>query len=73
LRWRKHVALEFVTCPVCKQKLLIQDYVTVGSEMVCANKKCESTLRIESRRPLRIKLVPYTATLDSDSQPESYG
>jgi hypothetical protein len=52
---------------------MIQDYVTVGSEMVCANKKCDSTLRIESRRPLRVKLVPYTATLDPDSRPESYG
>ncbi len=67
------MAPEIVTCPVCKQKLLIQDYVTVGSEMVCANKNCESTLRIESRRPLRVKLVPYTATLDPDSRPESYG
>ena len=65
------MAPELVTCPVCKQRLLIQDYVTVGSEMVCNN--CESTLRIEQRRPLKIALVPYTATLDSDSRPESYG
>ena len=65
------MAPELVTCPVCKQRLMIQDYVTVGSEMVCNN--CESTLRIDSRRPLRIALVPYTATLDSDSRPESYG
>jgi hypothetical protein len=50
---------------------LIQDYVTIGSEMVCNN--CESTLRIESRRPLRVKLIPYAATLDPDSRPESYG
>ena len=65
------MAPEIVTCPVCKQKLLIQDYVTVGSELVCNN--CESTLRIESRRPLRVELVPYTATLDPDGRPESYG
>ena len=67
------MAPETVSCPVCKQKLLIQDYVTVGSEMVCANKMCESTLRIDSRRPLRVTLVPYTATLDQDGRPESYG
>ena len=67
------MAPEIVTCPVCKQKLMLQDYVTVGSEMVCANKECESTLRIESRNPLRVKLVPYTATLDRDGRPESYG
>jgi hypothetical protein len=65
------MAPELVTCPVCKQKLLIQDYVTLGSEMVCNN--CESVLQIESRRPLRVKLIPYAATLNSDSRPESYG
>jgi alpha-aminoadipate/glutamate carrier protein LysW len=65
------MAPEIVICPVCKQKLMIQDYVTVGSEMVCNN--CESALRIDSRRPLRVTLVPYTATLDPDSRPESYG
>jgi uncharacterized CHY-type Zn-finger protein len=65
------MAPELVTCPVCKQKLLIQDYVTLGSEMVCNN--CESVLRIESRRPLRVKLIPYAATLNPDSRPESYG
>jgi uncharacterized protein YbaR (Trm112 family) len=65
------MAPEIVTCPVCKQKLMIQDYVTIGSEMVCNN--CESALRIDSRRPLRVTLVPYAATLDQDSRPESYG
>jgi alpha-aminoadipate/glutamate carrier protein LysW len=65
------MAPEIVACPICKQKLMLQDYVTVGSEMVCNN--CESTLRIDSRRPLRVKLVPYIATLDRDGRPESYG
>jgi alpha-aminoadipate/glutamate carrier protein LysW len=65
------LAPEIVTCPVCKQKLLLQDYVTVGSEVVCNN--CESTLRVEHRQPLRVALVPYQATLDSDGRPESYG
>ena len=65
------MAPELVACPVCKQKLLLQDYVTIGREMVCNN--CESALRVESRRPLRVKLVPYAATLNPDSRPESYG
>ena len=62
---------EIVTCPVCEQKLMLQDYVTVGSEVACNN--CESTLRVENRRPLRVALVPYTATLDQNGRPESYG
>jgi len=65
------LAPEIVTCPVCKQKLLLQDYVTVGSEVVCNN--CETALRIVQRHPLRVEQVPYKATLNSDSRPESYG
>ncbi len=65
------VATELVTCPVCKQKLLIYDYMTVGSEVVCAN--CETTLRIEGRRPLRVVRLTYEETLDADGRPESYG
>jgi|HigsolmetaAR201D_1030396.scaffolds.fasta_scaffold06285_4 hypothetical protein len=64
------MAPEIATCPVCKQKLMVQDYVVVGSEMVCAD--CETTLRITSRKPLKIELVPYTATLDMNGRPESY-
>jgi hypothetical protein len=52
---------------------MLQDYVTVGSEMVCANPNCESTLRIDSRRPLRISLVPVEQTFNANSRPESYG
>ena len=62
---------EFAVCPVCKQKLAIQDYVVVGTEVVCNN--CESNLRIENRRPLRIVLVPIQETFNADSRPESYG
>ena len=65
------MAPEVVACPVCKQRLMLQDYVTIGSELVCNN--CESTLRVEKRRPLRIALVPYSATLDPNGRPESYG
>ena len=65
------MALEFVTCPVCKQRLGIQDYMTVGSEVVCSN--CETNLRIESRHPLRVALVPVEETFNADDRPESYG
>jgi alpha-aminoadipate carrier protein LysW len=51
--------------------LAIQEYTTVGSEVVCAN--CESNLRIERRRPLRVVVVPVEETFDADSRPESYG
>jgi uncharacterized protein YbaR (Trm112 family) len=65
------MALEFVACPVCKQRLAIYDYMTVGSEVVCDN--CETTLRIEKRRPLRVEPLPVEATFNVDSRPESYG
>jgi len=65
------VALEFATCPVCKQKLALQDYVAVGAEVVCAN--CETNLRVENRRPLRLVQIPVTDTFNADSRPESYG
>ena len=66
------MALLFATCPVCKQKLGIQDYMAlVGSEVVCNN--CETNLRIVSRNPLRIEQVAYKDTLDANSRPESYG
>ncbi len=62
---------EFANCPICKQKLAIQDYVIVGADVVCNN--CESNLRIEKRRPLRIALVPVEETFNIDSRPELYG
>lgn len=64
---------EFVRCPVCKQKLAIQDYVTVGSDVVCANPECLTSLRIVSRRPLRVEVVPIEETFNADDRPESYG
>jgi alpha-aminoadipate/glutamate carrier protein LysW len=65
------VAPEFATCPVCKQRLALQDYVVVGTEVVCAN--CETNLRVENRRPLRLAPIPIEETFNSDSRPESYG
>ena len=65
------MAPELIACPVCKQRLALQDYMTVGSEVVCAN--CESNLRITRRRPLRVEVVPVEETFNPDSRPESYG
>ena len=62
----------FATCPVCKQKLALQDYMAmVGVEVVCAN--CETNLRVESVRPLRLTVVPVEETFNASSRPESYG
>jgi hypothetical protein len=66
------VAPVFATCPVCKQKLALQDYMAlVGVEVVCNN--CETNLRVESIRPFRLAVVPITETFNADSRPESYG
>jgi uncharacterized protein YbaR (Trm112 family) len=67
------MSLAFVACPVCKQKLAVIDYVTVGAEVVCANPQCLTTLRVESQRPLRVAVVPAEQTFNADSRPESYG
>ena len=63
--------LEFAKCPVCGRKLALQEYVVVGSEVVCAN--CETNLRVEKRNPLRLKLVSVEETFNASSRPESYG
>lgn len=63
--------MEETRCPVCKQKLAVQAYVIVGTELVCAN--CETNLRITKRRPLRVEQIPIEETYNVDSRPESYG
>jgi len=66
------MALEFAKCPVCKQKLALQDYMAlVGIEVVCAN--CETNLRVEKRNPLRLVQIPIQETFNASSRPESYG
>jgi alpha-aminoadipate/glutamate carrier protein LysW len=65
------VALEFANCPVCKQKLALQEYTMAGSEVVCSN--CETSLRVDKRNPLRLVQIPIQATFNKDSRPESYG
>lgn len=67
------MALEFGTCPVCKQKLAIFDYMITGAELVCANPGCLTYLRIEGRNPLRLTVIPLDETYNADSRPESYG
>jgi len=65
------LAPEFATCPVCKQKLAIQDYMLVGSQVVCSN--CETNLRVDKRRPLRLVQIPIQETFNVNDRPESYG
>ncbi|NTU84852.1 MAG: hypothetical protein HGA45_36720 [Chloroflexales bacterium] len=67
------MAVEFVKCPTCKQKLAVLEYMTTGSLVVCANLKCGTSLRIISRRPLRVEPVPEPETYKVDYRPESYG
>ncbi|HMO59681.1 MAG TPA: hypothetical protein PKA05_14070 [Roseiflexaceae bacterium] len=67
------MSFEIVVCPVCKQKLGLQAYVLPGDDLVCANQHCGTTLRVESRRPTRIAIVPLEETYNADSRPESYG
>ncbi len=62
-----------VVCPVCRQRLGLLPYVQQGDELVCADKGCGATLRVESLRPPRVALVPPAETLNANSRPESYG
>ncbi|KAB8139679.1 hypothetical protein F8S13_27195 [Chloroflexia bacterium SDU3-3] len=65
------MSVEFVTCPVCKQKLGLINYMVVGTEVVCAN--CETNLRVEKRNPLQVKHIPVSDTRNANDRPESYG
>lgn len=67
------MAVEFVVCPVCKQKLAVQSYVVAGSYVVCANPACNTSLRIVSRNPIKTEHVPIEKTFHPDYRPESYG
>jgi hypothetical protein len=67
------MSVEFIKCPACGQKLALQDYVLKGNEVVCANQKCLTTLRVDQRNPLRLSVVPVEQTRNVDSRPESYG
>jgi hypothetical protein len=65
--------VEIVKCPACGQKLALQRYMIVGSRLVCANAKCNTTLRVTKRGPASVERVPFEQTLNADSSPESYG
>ncbi|MBX0326508.1 hypothetical protein K2Z83_02215 [Oscillochloris sp. ZM17-4] len=65
--------VEFVRCPVCKQKLGLQSYVAPGALLVCANITCGADLRVVSRNPARVDLVPQSETYSAEYRPESYG
>lgn len=67
------MAVEFVRCPTCKQKLALQGYIGLGVAVVCANPKCNTTLRIVKRKPAKVEVVPPEQLLNADSSPESYG
>ena len=67
------MAIEFLKCPNCKQKLALQPFVMTGGMVVCANVKCGTSLRVVQRRPLRVEAVPETETHKVDYRPESYG
>lgn len=65
--------IEFVRCPKCGQRLALQEYVLRGTEVVCANQRCLTTLRVDQRSPLKLSVVPVEQTRNSNSRPESYG
>jgi alpha-aminoadipate/glutamate carrier protein LysW len=67
------MAVEIVRCPTCKQRLAVQEYVIANTLVVCANVTCGTSLRITSRRPLRVEPVPEPETYKVDYRPESYG
>lgn len=66
--------IAFISCPVCKQKLALQDYAqVVGTEFVCANAACETNLRVTNGRPLRVEKIAIETTFNANDRPESYG
>lgn len=67
------VKVEKVVCPSCKQKLALQGYIVVGSQVVCANPKCNTSLHVTNRNPLKVEHVPIEKTLTPDFRPEAYG
>lgn len=67
------MAVKFVKCPNCKQKLAVYEYVGEGAQLVCANIRCGTSLRVNTLNPLRVEAVPESETYKADYRPESYG
>jgi uncharacterized protein YbaR (Trm112 family) len=65
--------VEIVVCPVCSQKLALQAYMVVGTRVVCANRQCNTTLRVTKRNPIQVERLTAAQTRNPDSSPESYG
>lgn len=65
--------VETMKCPNCKQKLALQTYVPVGATVVCANPTCGTSLRITSRRPIKVEVLSEKQTYHVEFRPESYG
>jgi alpha-aminoadipate carrier protein LysW len=59
-----------ISCPVCQQKLLLTFTMLPGSMVVCP--ECGTDLRIVSRDPDRVEVVPMEETLNANAKPESY-
>lgn len=67
------MAIVFVKCPRCGQKLALMPYFNEGTLVVCANPDCGTSLRVLQRRPPRVEEVPEPETYQADYRPESYG
>lgn len=67
------MGVTFVVCPTCKQKLAVHTYVVAGSHIVCANPKCNTSLRIVQQKPIKVELVPIEQTFNPFNRPEAYG
>lgn len=65
------MGVEITVCPVCKQRLAIQPYTTVGTLLVCVD--CETNLRIVNMSPVKVARVDIEVTRNVDSRPEAYG
>jgi lysine biosynthesis protein LysW len=59
-----------IACPVCQQKLMLTFTMLVGSLVVCP--RCGADLRVVSRDPDQVEVVPLEETLNANAKPESY-
>jgi lysine biosynthesis protein LysW len=58
------------SCPVCQQKLKLSLTMLPGALVVCP--QCGTDLRIVSRDPDQVEVVPLEETLNAEAKPESY-
>ena len=59
-----------INCPVCQQKLRLSLTMLPGALVVCP--QCGTDLRVVSREPDRLEVVPPEETLNAEAKPESY-